>query len=75
MSGAFILASSGTVLARAEKPGAFRRAFMVEHTDSRYTLRAASVFGREFLLIDGGLAVGSILSGGILHAPDKGGST
>ena len=52
-SGAFILELDGTVLARAEKPSAFHRAFLIEHAGKQYTLRAKSAFRRAFLLLDG----------------------
>jgi hypothetical protein len=65
MSGAFILASAGSVLARAEKPSAFRRAFIIEHAGRRYTLRARSPFQRAFELLDGSRLVGAISPEGI----------
>jgi hypothetical protein len=65
MRGAFVLESAGSVLARAEKPSAFRRAFVVEHGGRRYTFAARSPFQRAFELRDGSGAVGAIAPLGI----------
>jgi hypothetical protein len=54
MSGAFVLETAGTGVARAEKPDAFHRCFVIEHGGRLFTLRAKSVFGREFILFDDG---------------------
>jgi hypothetical protein len=60
MSGDFVLESAGSVLARARKPSAFRRCFVVEHTGREYTLRAETAFRRRFILLDNSTEVGSI---------------
>ena len=60
MSGDFILESAGSVLARAQKPSAFRRCFVIEHASRRYTLRAESAFKRSFVLLLDDKEVGSI---------------
>jgi len=65
MSGAFILESAGSVLARAEKPSAFQRLFLVEHEGRQYTLRARTAFLREFILLDGSTEIGSLSPEGI----------
>jgi hypothetical protein len=65
MSGAFILESAAGVVARATKPSALRRSLIVEHSGRRYTLRAASAFRREFVLLDGSVGVGSLSPEGI----------
>lgn len=65
MSGAFILEKGGAVMARAEKPSAFRRSFIIEHAGRQYTLRAKAALGREFLLLEGEREVGSISPEGI----------
>jgi hypothetical protein len=65
MNGRFILEANGAVLARAEKPSAFHRAYIIEHAGKSYTLRAKSAFGREFLLLDGEREVGAISPEGI----------
>ncbi len=63
--GAFILESSGTVLARAEKPSVFLRCFFFEHKGRFYTLRASSAFRREFILLDGAETIGFLSPEGI----------
>ena len=65
MSGAFRLESNGSILARAEKPSAFRRSFQVECGKKFYMLRAESAFGRKFVLIDGDREVGEISPDGV----------
>src|SRR5262249_14618467 len=52
MGGAFLLESSGSILARARKPSAFRRSFEFEFGGKFYILRAESAFRRKFVLID-----------------------
>ncbi|MBM3470135.1 MAG: hypothetical protein FJX73_05000 [Armatimonadetes bacterium] len=64
--GDFVLESGGAVLARAEKPSAFRRSFVIEHEGRRYTLRSRSAFLRAFVLLDGSAEVGSITPEGML---------
>jgi len=59
MTGDFILQSvAGQELARAEKPSAFRRCFVIRHAGSSYTLRATSM--RQLTLFDGSREIGSI---------------
>jgi hypothetical protein len=59
MSGDFILQSAaGPELARAEKPSAFRRCFVIRHAGKSYTLRATSM--RQFTLFDDSRKIGSI---------------
>ncbi len=65
MSGAFILESAGSVLARAQKPSAFRRCFKIEHAGRQYTLRAKSPFGRTFILHLDDREIGSISPEGL----------
>ncbi len=59
-AGAFILESDGAVVARAEKPSAFRREFVVDHAGTRWTLRAPSPLRRQFTLLSGDLEVGFV---------------
>jgi len=66
MSGDFILQRGGSVLARATKPSAFRRAFVLTYNETPYTLRAKSAFRRTFLLLDGTEQIGSIVPHGAL---------
>jgi hypothetical protein len=65
MSGYFVLESAGSVLARAEKPSAFRRTFLVEHAGRQYTLQAKSAWRRAFVLLQGSEEVGGIAPLGI----------
>ena len=60
MSGDFILASNDSVLARASKPSAFRRAFTIQYAGREYTLLAKSALRRAFALLDGNREVGSL---------------
>jgi len=65
MRGDFLLESAGSVLARAEKPSAFRRAFTIKYADTHYTLQAESAFRRAFELLSGGIKIGSVSPQGI----------
>jgi hypothetical protein len=65
MSGDFILESAGSVLARAQKPSAFRRYFNVEHTGRQYAVRAQSAFSSTFVVLEAGNGIGSISPDGI----------
>lgn len=71
VSGAFILESAGSVLARAVKPSAFRRSFTIEYADREYTFCARSALGRAFLLLDGFREIGSLTPEGILTRRTK----
>ncbi|MCL6548988.1 MAG: hypothetical protein K6T30_08765 [Alicyclobacillus sp.] len=66
MSGAFVLSSNGSVLARAEKPSAFRRSFLLDYMGKCYTLQARSAFGRTFILSEDSTEIGSIHPTGLL---------
>jgi hypothetical protein len=66
-SGAFILESNGAVLARAEKPSAFRREFVIAHAGTRWTLRAPSPLRRQFILMSGDLEVGFVRPDSVLR--------
>jgi hypothetical protein len=59
-SGDFIMESAGSVLARAQKPSAFRRCFNVEHGSRQYTVQAQSAFRRTFVVLNGDIRIGSI---------------
>lgn len=65
MSGAFILETEESVVARAEKPDAFRRRLLIEHEGKQLILQARTVFGREFTLFDGQSEIGSIAPEGL----------
>jgi hypothetical protein len=60
MRGSFVLEGGGSILARAEKPSAFYRSFLVEHGGKKYTLEAESVMLRKFVLSEGGRQIGSV---------------
>ncbi|MDX6443946.1 MAG: hypothetical protein QOH71_1020 [Blastocatellia bacterium] len=60
MGGAFVLESGGAILARAEKPSAFYRSFLIEHDGKKYTLEAESAMFRRFVLSEGGQPRGSV---------------
>lgn len=60
MSGPFVLESGGAIIARAEKPRAFYRSFLVEHDEKEYTLEAESALYRKFVLSEGGERIGSV---------------
>lgn len=60
MSGDFLLESERGVAARATKPSAFSRRFLVRAGAKTYELRPRSTFGRTFDLFDGDRKVGSI---------------
>jgi hypothetical protein len=60
VSGAFVLESPESVVARATKPSAFRRAFLIEHAGKQYTLRAKSAFRRGFVLLADDREIGSL---------------
>ena len=65
MSGDFILESAGSTLARAQKPSAFRRSFIIEHADRQYVLMARSAFRRAFVFREGDREVGSVSPAGV----------
>jgi hypothetical protein len=59
--GAFVLEDgAGRVLAKAEKPNALRRSFVVEHGGRRFRLEAWTPFGRAFVLRDDRDVIGTI---------------
>jgi hypothetical protein len=60
MSGVFVLQRDGSVIARAEKPSAFFRTYLIRYGDRQYTLRARSAFQRAFVLLDGSRQIGTI---------------
>lgn len=66
LSGAYILELNGTQLARAEKPSALFRCFLVEHAGKTYTLQAETAVFRKFVLLDDDREVGSITPEGPL---------
>jgi hypothetical protein len=59
--GDFVLEHAGSTLARATKPSAFHRMFVITYKEKPYTLRAESAFRRAFIVLDGSAEVGSIV--------------
>lgn len=59
-SGAFILEGEGGVVARAVKPSSFTRRMVIEYANTRYELRPAGIFTRQFLLLSGSSPVGRL---------------
>lgn len=66
MSGAFILETAGTSVARAEKPNPLFRQFLIESEGRRLWLKAKSVFSREFALFEGSNQIGRVVPSGFL---------
>ena len=60
MSGDFVIARDGLVLATATKPSAFRSSFTISWNGREYTLRKESIFSRGFALLDGEQQIGSV---------------
>lgn len=58
--GDFVLQHAGSVIARATKPSAFRREFVIRYKEKPYTLLAKSAFSRTFVVLDGSTEIGSI---------------
>jgi hypothetical protein len=60
LAGTFVLQSGERALARAQKVGAFLRAFDIDLSGRPMELKATSVWGREFGLFENGVPVGRI---------------
>ncbi len=58
MSGEFFLRRNGRNVASAIKPSMFHRRFDIRHGGEEYSLRAASIFERRFVLERAGIPVG-----------------
>lgn len=65
LSGAFVLESSGQIIARAVKPSAFRSQFDLELDAHRYSLQRTSLFGKSFSVVQGETVVGSVRRAGL----------
>jgi hypothetical protein len=70
-SGAFFLEANGTRLISADKPSALHRSFTMQIGSKAYTLKAASAFGRAFVLTEGERDVGSIAPQGLFGRKTK----
>lgn len=60
LRGAFMLKRRTTVLARAEKPSVFRRAFDVRVGATPFRVESVSAFRREFRVLRVGMEIGTI---------------
>jgi len=60
MSGLFLLESGGSILARAQKPSALYRSFLVEDGGNQYKLEAESALYRKFILTQKENPIGSV---------------
>jgi hypothetical protein len=60
MSGLFLLENGGSILARATKPSALYRSFLVEAGGRQYKLEAESALYRKFILTQDGNQIGSV---------------
>ena len=63
-TGDYLLESDGQIVARAQKPSAFRNSFEIASAGKSYTLKKESLVGRSFVLLQGDIAVGSVRSEG-----------
>jgi len=60
LGGDFILESAGSPVAAAKHPSVLRRCFHITHGNKHYTLRAKSLWARQFVLLDESAEIGSI---------------
>lgn len=60
-SGAFLLESNGTVLARARKPSAWTRRLVLDFGGAKFELKPQSAFARGFQLLEDERIVGTLL--------------
>ena len=66
-SGAFVLESKGSVVARARKPSAWTRRLLIESGGSRFELKPGSSFTRRFKLLKDGKTVGTLSPASFLN--------
>jgi hypothetical protein len=66
-SGAFVLESNGTVVARAHKPSAWTRRLILDFGGAQFELKPRSSFTRGFQLLTDGRAVGSLSPASFLN--------
>jgi hypothetical protein len=64
--GAFVLEEGGSIVAKAVKPSAFKRAFTIEHAGRQYTLKPRSGWRREMVLHEGDREIGAVIPEKIL---------
>lgn len=58
--GPWVLEEAGAVIAKAEKPSAFKKTLTIEYRDRTFTLKPRSSWGREMVLYEGDREVGSV---------------
>jgi hypothetical protein len=63
-TGAFVLESGGTAVARAEKPSAMTRRMIIDFRGTQFELRPRGIFSRGFQLLSRGAVVGTLSAGG-----------
>ena len=71
ISGTFFLESNGKRLVSADKPSALHRSFTMQLGGRAFTLKAASTFGRAFVLTEGDHEVGSVAPQGFFGRKAK----
>jgi hypothetical protein len=59
-SGAFVLESNGTAVARAHKPSAWTRRLVIEIGGAQFELKPESAFTRGFRLLKGKTTIGTL---------------
>lgn len=59
--GAFVLEEAGTAVAKAVKPGAFKKSFTIEHAGRLFTLEPRAAWKRELVLHEGDRELGAII--------------
>src|SRR5262245_14318386 len=58
--GAFVLECAGKIIAKAVKPSAFAKKFIVRHGPRELTLEVESAFRRTMVLFEQGIRIGTI---------------
>ena len=59
-TGDFLLESYNNIVAKAKKPSAFRRRFIIKALDQEFELCRQSIFGKSYVIKKNGKAIGSI---------------
>lgn len=63
-SGDFLLESYNNIVAKANKPSAFRRRFFIKALDQEFELCPKSIFGKSYVIKKNGKTIGSIKTSG-----------
>jgi hypothetical protein len=61
LTGAFMLKHDGSIVAQAQKPSVFRRAFTVEYEARHFIVKSKSIWRRGCVVLEGQREVGTIL--------------